>query len=314
MQMIKNRKQKTDNITKKKKNISLLKKVITILIITPFLPLFLLISLLVSSEMSSEEISVEERFRLSSSMQSPYKDILKGSYQYSFAFCGDPHLRSEGDSAFPELDKAIRTNCINFVIFGGDLTFLGKEAEYKNFVNHANALTIPAYPALGNHDLYNGGWSNYWRNLGPSIYSFYGGNAKFIVIDSASGQIGQGQMEWIKRELRLNKQPLLFVISHMPIYGGEHSFYEFPESEDRQELIELFEKYEVDYVLEGHYHGYVDIQVNGVRYITSGSFSKGLLDSGLRHFLLFRVYGPNVSFEKIIIESDTPVQYRDGEI
>ena len=312
--MIEDRRQRADNIIKKKKNISLLKRVIVILIVTPFLPLFLLISLLVSGEMNSDEITIDERFSLSSSMQSPYKDTLKGSYEYSFAFCGDPHLQQEGDGLFPELDKAIRTNCINFVVFGGDLTFLGKEAEYKNFVKHANALTVPAYPALGNHDLYNNGWLSYWRNLGPSAYSFYGGNAKFIVIDSASGQIGQRQMEWIKMELKSNKQPLLFVISHIPIYGVEYGFYEFPEAEERQELIELLEKYEVDYVLEGHYHGYADINVNGVRYITSGSFSDGLLDEGQRHFLLFRVYGPDVSVEKIIIESDTLVQYSDARI
>jgi len=272
------------------------------------------ISLLVLAARGANGTAVGERFSLSSSIRSPYENTLKGAYQYSFAFCGDPHLHAEGDGCFPELDKAIRANRINFVIFGGDLTYLGKETEYRNFVDHANALTAPSYAALGNHDLYNGGWSYYWRYLGPSSYSFYGGNAKFVVIDTASGEIGEGQMEWIRKELRSNKQPLLFVVSHMPVYGGAHGIYEFPKSEERTQLIGLFEKYGVDYVLEGHYHGYVDITVNGVRYITSGSFSEGLLDAGQRHFLLFHVYGPNVSITKIDVEPETPVQYMEGEI
>jgi len=121
-------------------------------------------------------------------------------------------------------------------------------------------------------------------------------------------------MEWIRGQLRNNKQPLLFVISHMPIYGDSYGVYKFPETEEKQQLIELFEKYEVDFVLQGHYHGFVDITNNGVRYITSGSFSDGLLDSGIRHFLLLNVYGPEVTVEQVPAGEDIPVQYMDGEI
>ena len=286
------------------------KRLFILLMLVPILPIFLLLL----AARGPNGTTVDERFSLSSSIRSPYENALKGSYQYSFAFCGDPHLHADGDGCFPDLDAAIRENRINFVIFGGDLTYLGRETEYRSFVDLANALTAPSYAALGNHDLYNGGWSYYWRYLGPSSYSFYGGNAKFVVIDTATGEIGERQMEWIRQELRTNKQPLLFVVSHMPIYGGAHGAYEFPKSEERTQLIGLFEKYEVDYVLEGHYHGYVDITVNGVRYITSGSFTEGLLDAGQRHFLLFRVYGPNVSIRKIDVDPDSPVQYMDGEV
>jgi len=301
-------------ITKKKKSISFLRKIITIIIITPFIPIALVIGLLFTGEKSTADIPVNERFRVSSLIESPYKDVIKGSYDFTFAFCGDPHMRADGDGHFPKLDEVIRQNKTGFVIFGGDLTFMGKEEEFRNFADHANALTVPSYPAIGNHDIYNGGWSYYWRSIGPSAYSFYGGNAKFIVIDTASGEIGEEQMEWIKTELKTNKQPLLFVVSHMPVYGGDHGGYEFPKTEERTELIALFEKYEVDYVLEGHYHAYVDAAANGVRYITSGSFSEGLLDEGDRHFLLFRVYGPSVTIEKILIKSDTVIEYRDNEI
>ncbi|MBA7662163.1 3',5'-cyclic adenosine monophosphate phosphodiesterase CpdA [subsurface metagenome] len=288
------------------------KAVLALILRPPVMVVLLLGCLYVWGARSSDEVTVDERFALSSSIRSPYRNALKGSYQYSFAFCGDPHMRRDGDGCFPDLDKEIRAKRMSFVIFGGDLTFLGREDEYRNLVEHVNALTVPSYPALGNHDLYDGGWSYYWRYLGPSSYSFHGGNAKFVVIDAASGEIGEKQMAWIRNELKGNRQPLLFVVSHLPVYGGSHGRYDFPQTTERTELVELFERYGVDYVLEGHYHGYVDITVNGVRYITSGSFSDGLLDSGERHFLLFRVYGTDVTVEKIPVKSDAPVQYLDG--
>jgi hypothetical protein len=300
-------------LTKEKK--SLLKRILVALLIRPPVILILLpLCLLLLSYGVKEGITVDERFRLSSSIKSPYKDAVKGTYIYSFAFCGDPHMCSKGDGCFDDLDRAIKNRQIRFVIFGGDLTYLGEEAEYSNFISHSEGLTVPAYPSLGNHDIYNGGWSYYWRYLGPSVYSFNGGNAKFVVIDSACGKIGEAQMEWIQDQLRNNKQPLLFVISHMPIYGNSYGVYGFPETEEKQQLIELFEKYEVDFVLQGHYHGFVDITNNGVRYIASGSFSDGLLDSGIRHFLLLNVYGPEVTIGQVPVGEEIPVEYMDGEI
>jgi len=286
---------------------------IFLLLRPPIIVVFLVIAFLLWAAMGSET-TVDERVALSLSTKSPYRNTAKGSYRYAFAFCGDPHIRAEGDGCFPDLAEAIETEGIDFVIFGGDLTYLSTEHEYRNFVEHAAALPVPSYPALGNHDLYNNGWSYYWRYLGPSAYCFYGGNAKFVVIDSAGKEIGKQQMGWIRDELKSNRQPLLFVVSHVPILGGEHGGYDFPEGWERTELISLFEKYEVDCVLEGHYHGYVNLTRNGVRYITSGSFSEGSLDEGERHFLLFRVCGPEVTIQKVPVGSDIPVLYRTAEL
>ena len=294
---------------------TLRKKILLALLIRPPIVLILIpLCFFLLRHGATEYVTVDERFNLSNSINSPYKDAIKGTYVYSFAFCGDPHMHSTGDGCFNDLDKAIKLNQIRFVVFGGDLTSFGEESEYRNFINHCNALTVPWYPALGNHDFCNSGWAYYWKFLGPSVYSFCGGNAKFVVIDSASGKIGLNQMEWIQEQLKSNKQPLLFVISHMPIYGNLYSNYKFPETEEKQQLIALFEKYKVNVVLQGHWHGFVDITNNGVRYVTSGSFSDGLLDSGIRHFLLINVYGPEVTFEQIPVGKDIPVEYTAKEI
>lgn len=293
----------------------LINKILLALLIRPPIILILIpLCLFLLRNGTTEEVTVDQRFNLSNSIKSPYKDAIKNTYIYSFAFCGDPHMYSNGDGCFDDLDRAIKLRQIRFVMFGGDLTYLGEEAEYSNFIDHCESLTVPWYPALGNHDICNNGWAYYWKFLGPSVYSFCGGNAKFVVIDTASGTIGLDQMEWLANELQTNKQPLLFVISHMPIYGNLYGSYKFPETEEKQQLIALFEKYEVDFVLQGHYHGFVDITNNGVRYITSGSFSEGLLDSGIRHFLSINVYGPQVTIEQVPVSQDILVEYKDEQI
>ncbi len=296
-----------------KQSITLLKKIIMVLILVPFLLLAGFIAVLTKGTIHTDPITVDQRFALSSSIKSPYADTLKGAFEYSFVFCGDPHMHTDGDGNFPQLDQFIRANRANFAVFGGDLTFLGEEAEYKNFVKHAKALTVPVYPAIGGHELYNNGWEYYWRYLGPSTYAFNGGNARFIVIDTASSDIGVKQMEWIHQELRTNTQPLLFVISHEPIFGGSHGTYDFPKTAEREQLIAMFEKYKVNYVLEGNYHGFVEVVSNGVHYITSGSFSEGLLDSGIRHFLFLRIFGPNVTVQQVPL-TGTSVAYNTGSV
>ncbi|MBF0252730.1 MAG: metallophosphoesterase [Candidatus Omnitrophica bacterium] len=309
-----NERMKISEVEKEKNSIKKWRKIMIVFAVTILLPIIYFSWLLISGNMQmSEDDDVTARFKLSRSMKSSYTNILQGSYDYNFAFCSDPHLTSEGDSVFPELDAFIRANKTGFVVFGGDLTFLGLEAEYDNFITNANKLTVPVYPAIGNHDLYNNGWNVYYRKLGPSVYSFYGGNAKFVVIDSADSEIGDLQMDWIRKELKENQQPLLFVISHVPMYGG-NSLSLFPQNKEKEELVALFEKYEVDIVFQGHYHGFADVTVNNVRYITCGSFSETLLDSGFRQFISVKVYGPEIKIEEVIVGKDLPIQYKNPVI
>ncbi|GAI05673.1 unnamed protein product [marine sediment metagenome] len=119
-------------------------------------------------------------------------------------------------------------------------------------------------------------------------------------------------MYWLEEELSSNNRPITFVVSHYPIYGGKHGIYQFPRNEEREKLISLFEKYQVDYVLEGHYHGYVHIEENGVNYVTSGSIGCGPLDNDTYHYLVFTVSGNHVSYRKVDIPVDEQPIYRDN--
>jgi len=103
------------------------------------------------------------------------------------------------------------------------------------------------------------------------------------------------------------------VVSHFPIYGGSHGIYHFPENEEREKMIELFEKYDVDCVLEGHFHGFVHLNEGGIDYITTGAVGSGLLDNDTYHYLVFTVSGTRVTYEKKNIPVHEPALYRESE-
>ena len=74
-------------LTEEKKG--LLRRILIALLIRPPIILVLLpLCLFLLSRGESLESTVEQRFGLSNSIKSPYKDILKNVYDYSFAFCG----------------------------------------------------------------------------------------------------------------------------------------------------------------------------------------------------------------------------------
>jgi len=241
---------------------------------------------------------------------------LKGQINFSFIVCGDPHVSKDNCGYFDRIDFSGAEKNACFVIVTGDLTQGGREGNFEKFaamINDLRGAGIGCFPAIGNHDLYNSGWARYKKKIGPSAYTVIAGNCKFIFIDTAGGRVGKKQMQWLEKELSVNTRPVVFVVSHYPIYGGSHGMYHFPRNAEREEMISLFEKYNVDCVLEGHFHGFVHINKGGVDYVTSGGIGCGLLDNDTYHYLVFTVSGSHISYEKKNISVDAPPVYRKSE-
>jgi len=137
-------------------------------------------------------------------------------------------------------------------------------------------------------------------------YSFNWGDAKFICLDVITPydpfptppyndalpnelwwtdfRAGTPQYEFLEEELKCNDKKWVFVYFHegpwtnywgddyslWPSLGGD--YYNFDGNiMVRDELVPLFEQYNVDFVLNGHSHLYERGEKNGVTYVTSGS-------------------------------------------
>lgn len=164
--------------------------------------------------------------------------------------------------------------------------------KYKNMLSH-NCH----YTALGNHDgYYNKAFTyldafhlpvNNGRKPSERYYSFTWGDAKFICLDSNYGRgvpKGEGvqseaQKEWLERELKCNDKKWVFIYFHHPAYTvawtgdyylpigylGYKGSYKM-----QQDWMQLFDKYDVDFVLTGHSHCYQRGEYKGTQYVLSG--------------------------------------------
>ena len=221
---------------------------------------------------------------------------------------------SGGDSGIGE--SAVNSNRIAakqdpyFVLMAGDLAYdNGKSPEtftkfLQNYHQHmvdSQGRLIPLIAAIGNHEV-QGGY-NAPREKGGQYFSvfdgFYSENSygvldigdylSLVLLDTGhAAPIGGAQTDWLERTLKERQQkPHLIVANHVPAYpsyrpakleDGKSGTGE----EQRKNWCPLFERYNVDAVLEHHDHmfkrsyplinGMKD--KNGVIYLGDGSWGK----------------------------------------
>ena len=139
---------------------------------------------------------------------------------------------------------------------------------------------VPTYYVPGNHDI----WSPESKRLfeaeagHPATHAFVHSGALFVILDnSLTDALPPGQLEYCERILAGHRdlRPK-FVFCHRPSWlldavVGNRNFG----------LHTLARKYAVDYVISGHGHQLVHVELDGVRYLEIGS-SGGSIARGLR--------------------------------
>ena len=126
-----------------------------------------------------------------------------------------------------------------------------------------NGTGDTCYATVGNHDLYYNQWQayrNYWKT---STYWFMVQTPDYkdlyICLDSGDGTLGKDQREWFKQLMEQKSQEgyrhiIAFTHTHffkMDASQGHTSNYAL---EETYEWCDLFARYGVDMVLQGHSH------------------------------------------------------------
>lgn len=155
------------------------------------------------------------------------------------------------------------------------------------------------FTCLGNHDTYADGGATYLdafylfsNNPANSerYYSFEWGDAKFVCLDgNINYKIGSPQFNWMVDEFRCNTKKWLFVYFHQPPWTNAWSadyyipftpYFLYQGDEDmRTDLVPEFEKYKVDFVVNGHSHCYQRGNMNGIQYLITGGAGASTLDN-----------------------------------
>jgi 3',5'-cyclic AMP phosphodiesterase CpdA len=86
--------------------------------------------------------------------------------------------------------KRYATPNARYLLGAGDLTQEGSEEELARFRRELEALDIPYYATLGNHDIGEGSPIPYQEWFGRGSFSYVFRDVRFSMLDSASGNAG----------------------------------------------------------------------------------------------------------------------------
>ncbi len=203
---------------------------------------------------------VDERI-VDPSAAAPAAPLVADPDNYVFVMVSDAHFLAGEDPAGATGLAGFLAGLpvpAEFVIVGGDLADAGLPGEYARYNAWAAALGVPVYAAVGNHDLYNGGWSTFRATVGASYYSFeidgILGSRTFYFVDSGSGTLGRDQIEMLRTVFAGDLDPKV-IVTHYPLYNGSDSlYYEITNTAERAALVDLYARSGVELLLEGHTH------------------------------------------------------------
>lgn len=199
-------------------------------------------------------------------------------------FVGDPQIGASGDKgtgvdntgaendAFTwdrTLDIAYEQNPdTDFIISAGDQvnrTGQAKEEEYAGYLNASALTSLPVATTIGNHDSLNTDYKLHFNNpnvtdngdtdAGTDYYYSYA-NGLFIVLNT-NNYNGAEHEQTIQEAINAYPDAKWRVVTlHQDIYGSGADHSGTDGLIQRTQLTPLFDKYDIDVVLQGHDHSY----------------------------------------------------------
>lgn len=212
--------------------------------------------------------SPDERFAQSMEYNEKHGyDVVVGvPDEYDVYVMSDVHV----DFSTNNLDRYVSdyladTTAAPFALCLGDV--INATGHFDYFAEHVKPVTDAGrkvYYTVGNHDLYFDQWKEFYSRFGSSTYWFEvhtagGFKDLYIAIESGSGTLGVDQRQWLEdvlKEKRIQGFRNVIVFTHTHFFKkdtsqGHTSNFNLEETYD---LLDLFDRYDVTMVLQGHCH------------------------------------------------------------
>jgi hypothetical protein len=221
---------------------------------------------------------------------------------FHFAVLGDTRTRHDFHQRI--VNRIIQEDPL-FVVNTGDLVSRGNHMEdWEHFFRINDKLTrhVPYYPVLGNHEQNSDNYYDFFALPGNESYYFFSvGDALFIVLDmdgpdydpplyldwegreafwnNISRRYFEEEKLWLENILSLNEDAgYIFVFFHPTWYSIKSS--RVADAELRREFWgDIFERYGVTAILNGHDHYYHHAEHGGVHYIVTAGGGAPLYDT-----------------------------------
>lgn len=178
--------------------------------------------------------------------------------QFQFAFVTDTHIGSPNGAAEEDLRRTVqdinsRTD-IAFVVFTGDITEMGTNAELAIAKQILDSLRVPWYIIPGNHDT---GWSESGGDAFKSVFGndkfsfiykgvYFIGCASGPYVRMSDGHVPRDAVNWLDKELEKIPagSPLVFL-NHYPVDESLDNWYE---------ITDRLRRHNTQVILCGHGH------------------------------------------------------------
>ncbi|KKR04422.1 MAG: hypothetical protein UT30_C0008G0044 [Candidatus Uhrbacteria bacterium GW2011_GWF2_39_13] len=213
---------------------------------------------------------------------------------------------------------------IDFIIHGGDMVDSSSAENIDAALKFFRQLPCPVHIALGNHDLTSDDAVGYWLNKAPEYFSGNSVNFPFshdemdfyfltchwgkkpYFWDPAEKQIpyfSASQLEALRKYGTVSKP--LFLIVHSPVLGlpceqsGLKNPLHLPEGDFSMTMRKIADELSVKAVLGAHNHMNMNVELDGVNYITVSAFTEAPFE-----FKLFEVTETKLSMKTISMAAE----------
>jgi len=179
---------------------------------------------------------------------------------------------------------------VEFVLGMGDLTQDGSVEQMDHFQSVLEALPLPLYSTIGNHDAPE---DTPWHELfGRSSERFAYRGVQFSLIDSASSTVTEQVYDWLDIWLADARDRVHIVTTHMaPIDPVGVRNGSFASRAEAGKILSKLAAGQVDLTLYGHVHSYYSFENAGIPALITGgggAFEEQLDGIG-RHYLVIDV-------------------------
>lgn len=155
--------------------------------------------------------------------------------------------------------------------------------EWEEYLKQIGDFSVPLHPTPGNHDIWDDDTGQslklYEEFMGRPDYSFDYFGLHIVVLDTSrwegSDELPQEKLDWLAEDLVNNRDAFYtLVFFHKPFW------FETLAHGNPDPLHEIFKKYGVDAVFNGHFHEYFSGEYDGILYTSFGS-SGGIMTPGV---------------------------------
>ena len=202
--------------------------------------------------------------------------------------------RNDGFAWDRTLDAALAQNPdLNFVISAGDQvnkTGKPKEEEYAAYLSADALKSLPVATTIRNHDSLNKDYSYHFNNPNPTDlgmteaggdYYYSYGPGLFIVLNTNNYNVAEHEQAIQKAVANFPDTKWRIVTIHQDIYGSGLDHSDTDGMILRTQLTPVFDKYDIDVVLQGHDHTYSRSKILYGDGKSHGSYEFRLDETGL---------------------------------